>query len=63
MVQTLRHANRPAGDRPGSPDPRGLRGSKGYLVEKLYREIRPMRIRDGTSEIQHLVIANQLLKE
>jgi alkylation response protein AidB-like acyl-CoA dehydrogenase len=32
-------------------------------VEKLYREIRPMRIRDGTSEIQYLVIANQLLKE
>jgi len=36
---------------------------KGYLVEKLYREIRSMRIYEGTSEIQHLVIANQLLKE
>ena len=37
--------------------------SKGYLVEKLYREIRALSIYEGTSEIQHLVIANQLLKE
>jgi acyl-CoA dehydrogenase len=36
---------------------------KGYLVEKLYREIRALRIYEGTSEIQHLVIANHLLKE
>ncbi len=36
---------------------------KGYLVEKLYREIRALRIYEGTSEIQHLVIANQLLRE
>lgn len=36
---------------------------KGYPVEKLYREIRALRIYEGTSEIQHLVIASQLLKE
>ncbi|MBW2366947.1 MAG: acyl-CoA dehydrogenase family protein [Deltaproteobacteria bacterium] len=36
---------------------------KGYLVEKLYREIRALRIYEGTSEIQHLVIASQLLRE
>lgn len=36
---------------------------KGYLVEKLYREVRAMRIYEGTSEIQHLVIANQLLRD
>lgn len=36
---------------------------KGYAVEKLYREIRALRIYEGTSEIQHLVIASQLLKE
>jgi acyl-CoA dehydrogenase len=35
---------------------------KGYLVEKLYREIRALRIYEGTSEIQHLVIARQLLR-
>ena len=36
---------------------------KGFLVEKLYREIRAMRIYEGTSEIQQIVIANQLFKE
>ncbi len=35
---------------------------KGYMVERLYREIRSMRVYEGTSEIQHLVIANLLLK-
>lgn len=34
----------------------------GSVVERLYREIRPMRVYEGTSEIQHLVIANMLLK-
>ncbi len=37
--------------------------SKGYLVERLYREIRMLRIYEGASEIQRVVIANQLLKE
>lgn len=36
---------------------------KGNLVERLYREIRSMRVYEGTSEIQHLVIANLLLKQ
>ena len=27
------------------------------LVERLYREIRPLRVYEGTSEIQRLVIA------
>ena len=35
---------------------------KGFAVEKLYREIRALRIYEGTSEIQHVVIANQLLR-
>jgi acyl-CoA dehydrogenase len=34
---------------------------KGFEVERLYREIRALRIYEGTSEIQHLVIARQLL--
>jgi acyl-CoA dehydrogenase len=37
--------------------------SKGYLVERLYREIRMLRIYEGTSEILQTVIAGQLLKE
>jgi acyl-CoA dehydrogenase len=35
---------------------------RGSVVERLYREIRALRIYEGTSEIQKLVIANQLLK-
>jgi acyl-CoA dehydrogenase len=35
---------------------------KGVEVERLYREIRALRIYEGTSEIQHLVIAGQLLR-
>ncbi|HEV2130475.1 MAG TPA: acyl-CoA dehydrogenase family protein [Longimicrobiaceae bacterium] len=34
----------------------------GETVEQLYREIRALRIYEGTSEIQKLVIAGQLLK-
>ncbi|MCF8111115.1 MAG: acyl-CoA dehydrogenase family protein [Desulfobacteraceae bacterium] len=33
------------------------------VVERLFREIRAMRIYEGTSEIQKLIIANTLLKE
>jgi acyl-CoA dehydrogenase len=36
---------------------------KGAEVERLYPEIRALRIYEGTSEIQHLVIAGQLLRE
>jgi acyl-CoA dehydrogenase len=36
---------------------------KGAVVERLYREIRPLRIYEGTSEIQKLIIANHLFKE
>ena len=35
---------------------------RGSTVEKLYREVRALRIYEGTSEIQKLVIASQLLK-
>jgi len=36
---------------------------KGCEVERLYREIRALRIYEGTSEIQHFIIAGQLLKD
>lgn len=35
---------------------------KGVEVERLYREIRALRIYEGTSEIQQVVIASQLLR-
>jgi acyl-CoA dehydrogenase len=41
----------------------GLGVVSGVPVERLYREIRALRIYEGTSEIQHLIIANQVLKE
>ena len=35
----------------------------GAVVERLYRDVRALRIYEGTSEIQKLIIAGQLLKE
>jgi alkylation response protein AidB-like acyl-CoA dehydrogenase len=34
----------------------------GEIVERLYREVRALRIYEGTSEVQRLVIASQLLR-
>jgi alkylation response protein AidB-like acyl-CoA dehydrogenase len=36
---------------------------RGSVVERLYRDVRALRIYEGTSEIQKLVIAGQLLRE
>ena len=35
---------------------------KDYPVEKFYRDVKLMTIGEGTSEIQRMVIARQLLK-
>jgi acyl-CoA dehydrogenase len=39
----------------------GMGVVSGMPVEELYREIRPLRIYEGASEVQKLVIARQLL--
>ncbi len=39
----------------------GLGVTVGSTVERLYREIRPLRIYEGTSEIQKLIISTQVL--
>jgi len=39
----------------------GLGVVSGTEVEALYREIRPLRIYEGTTEIQKLIIARGLL--
>lgn len=41
----------------------GMGVLKGSRVEQLYREIRPLRIYEGTSEIQRLVISRNLIKK
>jgi len=40
----------------------GMGVVSGTAVETLYREIRALRIYEGTSEIQRLVIANEILR-
>jgi acyl-CoA dehydrogenase len=35
----------------------------GNTVERLYREIRSLRIYEGASEVQLLIIARELLKD
>jgi acyl-CoA dehydrogenase len=36
---------------------------RGSVVERLYRDVRALRIYEGTSEIQKIVIASQLMKK
>ena len=41
----------------------GGRGVKqGEVVERLYREIRALRISEGATEVQKLIVARDLLK-
>ncbi len=40
----------------------GMGVVSGQAVETLYREIRALRLYEGTSEIQRLVLANEILK-
>ncbi|WP_412069172.1 acyl-CoA dehydrogenase family protein [Rubrivirga sp. IMCC43871] len=35
----------------------------GHIVERLYRDIRPLRIYEGATAVQHVVIARQLLRD
>jgi len=41
----------------------GVGVTKGAMVESLYREIRALRIYEGASEVQRVIIARDLLKE
>ncbi len=41
----------------------GLGVTVGSVVERLYREIRPLRIYEGTTEIQKIIISNQVLNQ
>jgi len=35
----------------------------GSIVERLYRDIRPLRIYEGATEIQKIIVAKEILKE
>ena len=37
--------------------------TRGSVVERLYREVRPMRIYEGASEVQKLVIGREMLRD
>jgi acyl-CoA dehydrogenase len=42
----------------------GGRGVKsGEIVERLYREIRALRIYEGATEVQKLIVARELMKD
>jgi acyl-CoA dehydrogenase len=41
----------------------GLGVKRGTMVERLYREIRALRIYEGATEVQKLIIARAMLKE
>lgn len=40
----------------------GLGVRRGQVVERLYREVRALRIYEGTSEVQKLILAKELLR-
>jgi len=40
----------------------GIGVIRGSMVERLYREVRALRIYEGASEVQKLIIARDLLK-
>jgi acyl-CoA dehydrogenase len=41
----------------------GLGVRSGVVVERLYREIRALRIYEGATEVQKLIIGRELLKQ
>ncbi len=41
----------------------GLGVTRGCIIERIFRDIRPMRIYEGASETQKLVVARQVLKQ
>ena len=40
----------------------GLACLEDHPVDRLYRSVRALRIYEGTTEIQHLIVARNLLK-
>ena len=52
-----------AGDRRrGAAASAALGVTRGQIVERLYREIRALRIYEGATEVQKLIVARELLR-
>ena len=63
MAKLARHRRRAAGDRRRRADLRRPAAcTAAQPVERLYREIRALRIYEGATEVQQLIIARDLLK-
>ena len=61
--QAARDRDRAAGDRRRRPALRRRSAcTSGHPVERLYREIRALRIYEGASEVQQLIIAREVLR-
>ncbi len=60
--QVLRERGGLPGGRPGGADPRRVGLPAGIPVERLYRDARLFRLYEGTSQIQQLIIARQVLR-
>lgn len=58
----VRHRNRAARNRPCGADLRRQCVRVGVKVEALYREIRALRIYEGATEVQKIIIAREILK-
>lgn len=62
QLQAVLHGDARSGGRPGRTDPRRHGVHARLPVERFYRGARLLRLYEGTSEIQRLIIANQLVR-
>ena len=57
----LHATDAPSGHRPASSCMAATACARGHVVERLYREIRALRIYEGASDVQRVVIARAVL--
>ena len=62
QLQAVLHGDARSGGRPGRTDPRRHGVHARVPVERFYRGARLLRLYEGTSEIQRLIIASPLVR-